>query len=201
MPRNTTKATRPSIETKALAAESKSAGMRMLFEAGYSVVQVKEVFNAPYGFVYGVAQRGGFAETAAARKTAKVVKAPKAKAAAPVKAPAKAAAKPLTKAQAKAKLVADKATSKRTIGLRTVKPPKAAAPVVAKKATASKPATVTTPVTPKIVKVASGGQPIKASAPTSAVAKVAAKLAAKKVAGRPTPERRAANRKPTAATV
>ena len=77
----------PTIETKALAAESKSAGMRLLFEAGYKVSQVVKVFGVGYGFAYGVAQRGGFAEVAAerraprrivAKQAAKAVKATKA---------------------------------------------------------------------------------------------------------------------------
>src|SRR5450759_3876921 len=85
MARTSTKA--PAIETKALAAESKSAGMRLLFEAGYKVSQVVKVFCVGYGFAYGVAQRGGFAEVAAerraprrivAKQAAKAVKATKA---------------------------------------------------------------------------------------------------------------------------
>lgn len=45
------------LEKKALAAGSKSEGMRMLLDAGYSVIEVRDVFGAPYGFVYGVARR------------------------------------------------------------------------------------------------------------------------------------------------
>src|SRR5450759_602964 len=77
----------PTIATKALAAESKSAGLRLLFGAGYKVSQVVKVFGVGYGFAYGVAQRGGFAEVAAerratrrivAKQAAKAVKATKA---------------------------------------------------------------------------------------------------------------------------
>lgn len=80
------------IEKKALAAETKSEGMRMLFEAGYSVAEVKEIFGVGYGFAYGVASRGGY--VTATPRTAK----PKAEKAAtrparPVKAAAKAPAK------------------------------------------------------------------------------------------------------------
>lgn len=56
------------LEAKALKAESKSAGMRMLYEAGYSVSQVTKVFDVGYPFAYGVALRGGFAQTAAQRR-------------------------------------------------------------------------------------------------------------------------------------
>ena len=79
-----TPAQRKSLETKALASANKSEGMRILFEAGYKVAEVKQVFNAPYGYVYGVAQRGGFAETAASRRAPRKVQAAR---------PAKAAAK------------------------------------------------------------------------------------------------------------
>jgi hypothetical protein len=49
-----------SLEKKALGAASKSQGMRDLLEAGYTVLEVQDVFDAPYGFVYGVAVRGSF---------------------------------------------------------------------------------------------------------------------------------------------
>ena len=85
----------PTIETKALAAESKSAGMRLLFEAGYKVSQVVKVFGVGYGFAYGVAQRGGFAEVAAERR-------------APRRIVAKQATKPATKATKTTKPVVTK---------------------------------------------------------------------------------------------
>jgi len=104
------------LEKKALASENKSAGMRMLLDEGYSVIEVRDIFEAPYGFVYGVAVRNGNVEAepreakpAAAKPTAKpaAAKAPAAKAAptkvaAPAKsAPSKATAKPAPKAAAK----------------------------------------------------------------------------------------------------
>lgn len=58
----------PAIEKKALAESNKSQGMRMLFDAGYTVTRVQGVFNAPYGYVYGVALRHGVIETAASRR-------------------------------------------------------------------------------------------------------------------------------------
>lgn len=72
-----------SLEAKALAAPSKSEGMRMLYAEGWTVAQVRGLFDVPYGFAYGVAQRGGFAETAATRRAP-------AKAKSTTKAPAKA---------------------------------------------------------------------------------------------------------------
>jgi hypothetical protein len=87
------------LEAKALAADSKSDGMRMLLEADYTVKEVRDIFGVPYGFVYGVASRGGFVQaTPRAPKDEKPKAAPKAKAAAKpaAKAPAKA-----TKAPAK----------------------------------------------------------------------------------------------------
>ena len=107
------------LEKKALASENKSAGMRMLLDEGYSVTEVRDIFEAPYGFVYGVAVRNGSVEAepreakpaakpAAAKPAAKpAAKAPAAKAAttkvtAPAKsAPSKATAKPAPKAAAK----------------------------------------------------------------------------------------------------
>jgi hypothetical protein len=68
--------------------------MRMLLEADYTVLQVRDLFGVPYGFVYGVASRGGFVEAKPrAPKAEKPKAAPKAKPAvkAPAKAPAKAA--------------------------------------------------------------------------------------------------------------
>ena len=74
------------LESKALAASSKSDGMRSLFEAGYTVLQVRDLFECAYGFAYGVAVRGGFvtAEPREAKPKAEkaaVKTAPKAKAA------------------------------------------------------------------------------------------------------------------------
>lgn len=95
------KQTKPQIEAKALAAESKSAGMRMLYDAGYQVAAVAKVFDAPYGFAYGVAVRHGVAESAAARRAPRAeTKATKAKpSTAKAKAPVatKTAAKPVVK--------------------------------------------------------------------------------------------------------
>jgi DNA-binding protein HU-beta len=82
------------IETKALALgakDSKSAGMRLLFDAGYPVTQVAKVFGVGYAFAYGVAARAGKVETAAARRAPK--RAAKA-------APAKTATKRTTTAKA-----------------------------------------------------------------------------------------------------
>jgi hypothetical protein len=56
------------IERQALTSRSKSDGMRLLLDSGYSVAQIARVMNAPYGFVYGVAKRAGKVETAAARR-------------------------------------------------------------------------------------------------------------------------------------
>lgn len=68
-----TTATQRKLEAKALAAKSKSEGMRMLFTAGYSVTRVSQVFGVGYPFAYGVAKRAGFAVTAAARRPIKAV--------------------------------------------------------------------------------------------------------------------------------
>lgn len=90
-----------SLETKALAAESKSEGMRSLFDAGYTAAEIKEVFGAPYGFVYGVGVRhGAITSTPRAAKPAKAAAAAKA---APRKAAARPTAKAKTAAKAKAK--------------------------------------------------------------------------------------------------
>jgi hypothetical protein len=89
------------LETKALAEENKSAGMRTLLEAGYTVQEVRDIFGVPYGFVYGVAKRAGLVvATPRAPKAEKPKAAPKAKPAAKpaAKAPA---AKPAAKAPAK----------------------------------------------------------------------------------------------------
>lgn len=76
-----TKAQASKIEAKALAMPTKSEGMRLLFDNGYTVVEVKDIFVAPYGFVYGVAARhNGANMTAAARRAPKAQTARKAKA-------------------------------------------------------------------------------------------------------------------------
>lgn len=97
------------LEKKALAAETKSAGMRMLLEAGRSVSEVRQIFDAPYGFVYGVAVRAGLVESTP--RAAKPTKA--AKAAAKPAAKAKAApAKPARAAKAAAAPVRSKAAQR-----------------------------------------------------------------------------------------
>lgn len=97
-----TPAARKSLEAKALKEESKSAGMRLLFDAGYTAVEVKEVFGAPYGFVYGVGVRNGSIEATPREEKAAAPKAKAAKSAAKLPAakamPAKAAAKPAPRA-------------------------------------------------------------------------------------------------------
>jgi hypothetical protein len=102
------------LEKKALATETKSEGMRMLLEVGYTVVEVKDIFEAPYGFVYGVARRAGLTETAAARQSSgRPPKAEKAKAKAPAKAKAaKAEAKPAPRTKAAVKGSKAKAKAK-----------------------------------------------------------------------------------------
>jgi hypothetical protein len=112
MARISTKA--PAVEVKALKAETKSEGMRILYEAGYKVSEVAKVFGVGYAFAYGVAQRAGFAETAANRKatkaTPKVAKSTSPRAA---KAPAR---KPAVKATAaNSKPMAHVGTTKATI--------------------------------------------------------------------------------------
>lgn len=69
----------PAIVKKALAESNKSEGMRLLLRSGMTVTQVKDAFNAPYGFVYGVALRAGLHETAANRRAPRKVVATKAK--------------------------------------------------------------------------------------------------------------------------
>lgn len=64
-------ATQRKLEAKAINAASKSAGMRSLYEAGYTVAQVTKVMDVGYPFAYGVAKRGGFADTAATRRVIK----------------------------------------------------------------------------------------------------------------------------------
>lgn len=136
-----TSTSRPQVETKALAASTKSEGMRMLYDAGYSVSQVTKVFGCPYGFAYGVALRAGKVETAANRKVAK---------------------------------------AKRPVAVKVTK--------VAGK-------TTTKPAARSTAKVAAKPDKI------SATARVAAKIAsAKGKPGRPSADRRQANRKPRAGT-
>lgn len=95
------------LEAKAQAEENKSAGLRMLFEAGYTVAEARTVLDVPYGFAYGVAKRAGVVETAAQRRgDGSATAARKAKAA---PAPAKA-----TKATAKAAPRTVKAPAKTT---------------------------------------------------------------------------------------
>lgn len=79
MARNSSASGKAAIEKKALAMDNKSEGMRLLFDAGYTVVQVREVFDAPYGYVYGVALRHGVVETAASRRAPAKAKAKAAK--------------------------------------------------------------------------------------------------------------------------
>lgn len=109
-----TPAQKASIEKKALAAENKSDGMRQLFDAGYDVKTVRDLFGVPYGFAYGVFIRNGGTATpraakpkAAAKTTTKA--APKATATATAKAPraAKSTAKATT-AKSKTKAAAAK---------------------------------------------------------------------------------------------
>jgi hypothetical protein len=133
MPLTTTQ--QAALEKKALATDSKSDGMRFLFEAGYNVAEVRDVFGCAYGFAYGVRARmntTGVAtvrtETVKATPKAKVSTAPVAEkrgrgrptnaskaAAAPVKASAKAApASPKSPARpASPKAPATKATTRR----------------------------------------------------------------------------------------
>lgn len=93
-----TGAAKQALEKKALAASTKSEGMRMLFENGYATAEIKELFEAPYGFVYGVGVRGGFITSTpreASNGNGKAKAAPKAaatKVVAKAKAPAKAKA-------------------------------------------------------------------------------------------------------------
>lgn len=77
-----------SLEAKALAETNKSAGMRMLLEAGQSVSEVAATFEAPYGFVYGVARRAGLIESTPRETTAS----------APARRPAEKAARPAARA-------------------------------------------------------------------------------------------------------
>jgi hypothetical protein len=73
MARATVTAKAATLETKALAADSKSEGMRMLMTSGRTVSEVAKVFHAPYGFVYGVAKRANLVDQAANRRPIKAV--------------------------------------------------------------------------------------------------------------------------------
>lgn len=101
-----------SLEAKALASENKSEGMRMLLTEGYTVQDVRDLFEAPYGFVYGVARRAGLIDPTPREPKAETKPAKAAKAA-PAKAPA-AKAKPAAKA-APAKSTSKVAAAKATI--------------------------------------------------------------------------------------
>lgn len=115
-----TKTSTGGVEAQALAASSKSEGMRLLFEAGRTVSEVSKIMNAPYAFVYGVAKRAGKAETAAKRRLPKVI-ASEAKRAATVQAKAKATATVSAAAKAATKYsVQVKATP--TTKVKVVKP-------------------------------------------------------------------------------
>lgn len=107
------------LTAKALKSESKSAGMRTMLEAGVPVNEVAAAFDAPYGFVYGVARRANL-----------VTSTPRTPKAATSKATTKAAAKPAAKATA-SKVSATKASAAKTTAkapARASKPaPKAAA--------------------------------------------------------------------------
>jgi len=87
------------LEKKALASESKSAGMRMLLEAGYSVLEVRGIFDVAYGFVYGVAKRASFITATPRTPKAEVAK-------------TKLAAKPAAKAKTATKPAATKPAAK-----------------------------------------------------------------------------------------
>lgn len=90
------------LEAKALAAESKSAGMRLLLENNYTVAQVRDLFEVPYGFAYGVARRAKLIQS-----TPRAAKAP-----AKAKATTKAAAKPAPRTKVAVKGSKSKAKSK-----------------------------------------------------------------------------------------
>lgn len=94
-------ATKAATEKKAVAAakENKSEGLRLLFEADYTVGDAAAVLDVPYGFAYGVARRAG-----AVTPTPRTPKAaPAAKAAAPKASATKtAAAKVAPRAKASA---------------------------------------------------------------------------------------------------
>lgn len=117
-----TKAQSDKLVAQALKEDNKSEGMRSLLRSGMTVAQVREAFDAPYGYVYGVAVRlanageidladvttpRGEAAPAAAKAPAKAkaTKAAPAKAAATKAAPrtARTAGKAATAGKAKAR--------------------------------------------------------------------------------------------------
>ena len=102
------------LEAKAVAAETKSDGMRMLLEAGYSVLETKDIMGAQYGFVYGVAKRAGLIEpTPRVPKAEKVAKAKPAAKAAPKTTAAKATtAKPKARVAPRTRTARAKAAAK-----------------------------------------------------------------------------------------
>jgi hypothetical protein len=196
-----------SLETKALANDNKSAGMRSLYEAGYTVAQVKDLFHAPYGYAYGVAQRGGYADTAASRRAPRNGSGPKSSAKATKVVARATTAKPKNAGnrarQARAQAREQKATpaarnasarakvtkpaprtgstATRGRGRPPVTDPKAIAarsPEAARSAARRAAAGAATVVTPTVTRVSP--KRASASAPSSAAARVAAKLQARK---------------------
>jgi hypothetical protein len=174
------------LEAKALKDSNKSEGMRTLFSAGYSVTQVRDLFKAPYGYVYGVAQRAGVAETAATRRVRKADDKSNStpRRVASVKMPS-------VKVVKVVEVVEVKRGRGRPRKDGTPAQPRTATVVqtagVPKRATATRPATATR----------TNGA-VKPQSATSATARVAAKLAARAQAakpGRPSPARRQLNRK------
>lgn len=92
-----------SLEAKAQAAASKSEGLRMLLDAGYTVAEARTALNVPYGFAYGVAKRHGVIESAANRRAPVKAKAAKSTAKAAPRAAKKSTAKRASAKRAKAK--------------------------------------------------------------------------------------------------
>jgi len=173
-----TKTSTGGVEAQALAASSKSEGMRLLFEAGRTVSEVSKIMNAPYAFVYGVAKRAGKAETAAKRRLPRVIAAEAKRAAtvqkAKVASTAKASTKPKPVVKAKVALAAKV--------VKVVKPAGRAKKLPAPPAPHS-----TVRVSPPPIR-AHAVLPARAST-TLLTPKVS------KVPGRPSAARRAANRK------
>lgn len=101
------------LEKKALAEDTKSEGMRMLLTAGYEVTEVRDIFEAQYGFVYGVARRAGLVEA-----TARAPRETKPAAKATAKTAATKAAASTTKTSKPARSTA-KASTRRTATRRT----------------------------------------------------------------------------------
>lgn len=111
------------VEKQATAAakDNKSEGMRILLRDGRDVATVAKFFDAPYGFVYGVATR---LADAGEIKLADVTSPREAKAAAPAKAPRSTAKSTATKAApakaaSTAKAPARSATKSKTTAKRT----------------------------------------------------------------------------------